>query len=180
FTSINNAASNGLNERVNQTLVNGIRCKLNGGDRRAWSKIAEDCVDEYNRTTHSVTKFEPDYLMYGKTSDIIPRELIESRDMQKDRSEALLNSISNFERNKRRIDRLRKDEGFRAGEYAYVENGNRLNRGKLEEVRGGPFRVVKKISNSMYEIDCGKRKKEANLFHVSKLRRAKALGGGEV
>ena len=180
FTSINSASSNGLNERVNQTLVNRIRCKINSGDRRAWTKIATDCVDEYNRTNHSVTKFEPDYLMYGKTSDIAPIELLERCDLQNDRTEALLNSIKDFERNKLRIDKLRREETFKVNEYVYVENGNHLNRGKLEEVRMGPFRVTRRVSHSMYEVDCGKRKKESNLFHVSKLKRALRPGGGEV
>ena len=79
FTGVNNASSNGLNGRVNQILLNRIRCRTNSGDTRAWSKIATRCVEEYNRTNFSVTKFAPDYLMHGKTSDIVPIELIGNR-----------------------------------------------------------------------------------------------------
>lgn len=172
FTAVNNPESNGLNERVNQTLVNRIRCKINSDDRRAWPKVAQECVDEYNRTDHSVTKFAPDYLMYGKRSNIVPNELVQPRDLANDREKAMLNSCEDFERNKKRIDRLRKEETFEKNDLVYVENGSCLNRGKLEEIRIGPFRVVEKISHSMYKIDSGKRRKEANLFHISKLRRA--------
>ena len=172
FTAVNNPESNGLNERVNQTLVNRIRCKINSGDRRAWTKIAEECVEEYNRTDHSVTKFAPDYLMFGRVSEIVPKELIEARNLANDRLVALSNSDRNFERNKQRIDKIRKEACFKVNDHVYVENGSRMNRGKLEEIRIGPFEVVRRISKSMYEIATNKRKKEANLFHVSKLRQA--------
>lgn len=181
FTAVDHPESNGLNERLNQTLVNRIRCKINGDDKRAWPKIAKDCVEEYNRTDHSVTKFAPDYLMYGKTSEIIPIEFIEDRDIQKDRVEALLNSIRNFEKNKWRIDKNRREEEFKENDFVYVENGNRLNKNKLNEIRIGPFRVLRRISTSIYEVDCGKKKKEANLFHSSKLTRAcGSPPGGEI
>ena len=66
FTSVNNPESNGLNERTNQTLVNRIRCKINSCPKKPWPKIAEECTIEYNRTTHSVTNFSPDYLMFSE------------------------------------------------------------------------------------------------------------------
>jgi hypothetical protein len=50
FTSIDYPSSNGLNERVNETLVNRIRCKINSNKKRNWEKVADDCVDEYNNT----------------------------------------------------------------------------------------------------------------------------------
>jgi len=50
-----------------------------------------------------------------------------------------------------------------------VENGNRLNRKKLEELRIGPYKILKKISNSIYEVDIGHRKAESNFYHVTKL-----------
>lgn len=180
LTAINNPEANGLNERLNQTLVNRIRCKINERNHRAWPKIALECVDEYNRTDHSVTKFAPDYLMFGKVSNIVPTELSEKRDLEKDRSEALLNSSKDFWRNKKRIDKYRRKEPLRVGDYVYVENGNKLNRNKLEEVRSGPFEIIARVSNSMYEIDCDKRKKEARVFHITKLRRAFVPLGGEM
>lgn len=169
FTSVNHPESNGLNERLNQTLVNRIRCKINNESNRAWSKIAEECVEEYNRTIHSITKFSPDYLIDGKTSEIIPTNLIEKRDLEKDRAEALRNSIRNFEKNKLRIDKNRKKYVFKENEYVYVDNGHKLNRNKLDEIRLGPFRIIKRLSNSMFEVDCGKRKREPNILHSSKL-----------
>jgi len=43
-----------------------------------------------------------------------------------------------------------------------------LNRKKLEELRMGPYKILK-ISNSIYEVDIGHRKAESNLYHVTKL-----------
>lgn len=56
FTCIDCPNSNGLNERLNQTLVNRIRCKINTQEKkRAWTTLAKECVNEYNRTIHSST-----------------------------------------------------------------------------------------------------------------------------
>lgn len=63
----------------------------------------------------------------------------------------------------------RKDYDFNIGELVYVENGNRLNRKKLDELRIGPYKILNKISKSMYEIDTGHKISESNLFHFSKL-----------
>lgn len=169
FTSVNCPESNGLNERLNQTLVNRIRCKINSRPNRAWPTIAKECVDDYNRTTHSVTKFSPEYLMNGNDSHIIPSSLITKRDLSKDRAEALLNSIRNFEANKIRIDKNRRNHVFKENDLVYVENGNKLNRNKLHKIRLGPFRIIRQISDTMFEIDCGKKKREANVFHSTKL-----------
>lgn len=169
LTSVNNPSSNGLNERLNQTLVNRIRCKINESSKRAWPKIAEKCVAEYNATIHSVMKFGPNYLADGNKSYIVPPELVNARNLEKDRAEALLNSIKDFERNKARIDKNRKNCEIRVGDYVCVENGSKLNRNKLDEVRIGPFRVLKRISDTMFKIDCGKRKDEVSIFHTSKL-----------
>lgn len=75
YTAVDNASSNGLSERLNQTLDNRIRCKMNGGDRRAWTVIAQECVEEYNNTPHTVTKFPPNYLMSGQMRKLLPPEL---------------------------------------------------------------------------------------------------------
>ena len=133
------------------------------------AKYCKKCVEEYNKTTHSITGYPPDYLMHGKVSEIVPQELIEMRNLAEDRAEAIINSWKDFERNKRRIDKNRRSDKISVGDYVYVENGNKLNRNKLSEVRVGPFQVLKQISESMFEIDRKKRKKEANIFHRNKL-----------
>ncbi|CAB0006121.1 unnamed protein product [Nesidiocoris tenuis] len=169
FTAVNNPASNGLNERLNQTLVNRIRCKINSSHGRAWSRIAEECVQEYNSTDHSVTTFSPEYLLFGKTSPIVPNSLEPKSDIIRDREAAFENTIKNHNYNKRLYDRNRRHHDFKEGDLVYVDHSSKIQRNKLEEIRIGPLKITKKISNSIFELDTGHRKKESNMFHVSKL-----------
>lgn len=65
FTAVDHASSLGLNERLNQTLVNRIRCAVNDElfpTSDTWSSIADRCVAQYNDSPHSVTGFAPSYL----------------------------------------------------------------------------------------------------------------------
>lgn len=173
FTAVNTPFSNGLNERANQTIVNKIRCKINEqNNKRTWTTVARDCIQKYNETDHSVTGFAPKYLLDGTNVSILPNELktIEREDKWiADRRLALENTIKSHEYNKKIFDRNRKMQEFNVGDSVYVENGNRLNRKKLDELRIGPFRIVEKISNSIYRIDTGNRKTESTLFHITKL-----------
>ncbi len=53
FTAIESPDSNGLNERLNQTLVNRIRCHINKNKTKlSWSTVAvaQICVKEYSNT----------------------------------------------------------------------------------------------------------------------------------
>lgn len=51
----------------------------------------------------------------------------------------------------------------------YIENGNKLNKKKLDELRIGPFKIENKISNSIYTIKTGRRNQDTSIFHVRKL-----------
>ncbi|CAK1595115.1 unnamed protein product [Parnassius mnemosyne] len=173
FTAVNAPFSNGLNERLNQTLVNKIRCKINGeGKKRAWTTIAQECVNKYNDTIHSVTGFTPSYLLYGKDVTILPNELkqeISNKDWIRDRKSALENTMKSHNYNKTLFDKNRKYYEFNVGDMVYVENGNKINRKKLDELRIGPYEIVEKISNSIYRIETGHKKTESNLFHITKI-----------
>ncbi|GBP53324.1 Retrovirus-related Pol polyprotein from transposon 17.6 [Eumeta japonica] len=54
-------------------------------------------------------------------------------------------------------------------DMVYVENGHKLNRRKLDELRIGPYRIEEKISDTIYRINTGHKKLESNLFHITKL-----------
>lgn len=177
FTAVNNPASNGLNERLNQTLVNRIRCKIHESHRRAWSVVADECVQEYNSTDHSVTKFSPEYLLFGKTIPIVPSSIQPKTDLAKDRETAFANSVKSHNYNKHLIDRKRKHHDFKEGDFVYVEHTSKINN-KLDELRLGPLKIVRKISNSIFELDTGHRKKESNMYHISKL--VPLPGGGGI
>lgn len=173
FTAVDAPFSNGLNERLNQTLVNKIRCKINENEnKKAWTAIAQECVRRYNETEHTVTGFAPKYLMEGESVNILPHELktnCTNEDLGRDRKLAYENTKKSHNQNAERYNKHRKEITLDAGDLVYVENGNRLNRKKLDEIRIGPYKILKKISNSIYEVDTGHKKTESNLFHITKL-----------
>lgn len=173
FTAVDTPFSNGLNERLNQTLINKIRCEINESKKKiAWTTIAQRCVETYNKTDHTITKFAPKYLLEGENVNILPEELkskCTNDELKRDRKLALRNTIKSHNYNKRNFDRHRRELQLKMGDRVYVENGNRLNRRKLDELRVGPYKILKKISNSIYEIDTGHKKSESNFFHITKL-----------
>jgi len=51
----------------------------------------------------------------------------------------------------------------------YIQNSNRISWNKLDSIRVGPFKIKKKMSNRLYVIDSGFKKKVSNIFHASKM-----------
>lgn len=173
FTAVNAPFSNGLNERLNQTLVNKIRCKINEGKKKiAWTTVARECVDKYNDTEHTVTGFPPKYLLNGTDTSILPEALRKrnnKEDWMNDNRLALQRTKKSHEYNKKTFDRTRKHWEFNTGDLVYIENGNKLNRKKLDELKIGPFEITEKISNTIYKIKTGREKQETGFFHITKL-----------
>lgn len=170
FTAVDCPFSNGQNERTNQTLVNSVRCKISENRHRPWSTIAEQCIDNYNNTVHSTTKFTPSYLLNGIDNSFSPPELNKNNleNLKETREQAFLNSKKVNDQNKNYYDKNRKPITHEEGDLVYIQNSSRLNRNKLDPIRVGPFKIKKKISNLLYIIDSGKRK-ESNIFHASKM-----------
>lgn len=138
----------------------------------AWTTIAHECTNRYNETEHTVTGFSPKYLLEGKNFDALPKELKKEKaqtDFIQDRKLALEKTIKSHNYNKLRFDKDRRECELNVGDLVYVENGNRLNRKKLDELKIGPYKILEKISNSIYRIDTGHQKTESNLFHITKL-----------
>lgn len=174
ITAVDSPESNGLNERLNQTLVNRIRCRTNENSenkKKAWTIVAQRCVNEYNDSYHTVTGFSPSYLLYGKIPDTVPIEIREQNDFEKDRKTAFINSLRDHDRNKKRLNIENKIiHEFRIGDLVFVENGNKLNREKLDEIRIGPLEIINIRSNSVFEIKVNNNKtKNTRLYHRNKL-----------
>lgn len=133
FTAVDAPFSNGLNERLNQTLVNKIRCMINEKTKKiAWSTVAEECRKKYNETDHSVTGFSPEYLLNGESTDVLPPELKNNdtyrRNLEEDINLALLRTRKSHNYNKSLYDKNRIDHKFKEGDMVYVMNKNKLNR----------------------------------------------------
>ena len=170
FITVNCPQSNGLCERVNQTIITRLRCKLNENNQNiCWPKLLLNVNEEYNNTPHSVTQFSPKYLLYG----IKPFEnLINGSEvsLEKAREIAFINSENNHKLNKKYYDRRHIPENFEKGDLVYVENKNAISRRKLEPLMTGPFKIIDKLSDVSYLVECDKKGKNADIFHISKLR----------
>jgi len=170
---VNAPFSNGLNERLNQTLVNKIRCRINEKEeKKAWTTIARECVDKYNKTEHTITGFAPKYLLDGSDTSIISEELkkeTNKEEWMKNRKLALERIIKSHDYNKQLFDKNREYYEFQSEDLVYIENGNRLNRKKVDNLNIGPFEIIEKISNSIYGIKTGEKPLETSLFHITKL-----------
>ena len=80
--------------------------------------------------------------------EIIPKGITENKiNLKRDREEAFKNSARNSEINKQKYDKKRRECEFKIGDMVFTHNGNRMNRNKLEEIRKGPFKILRKISN---------------------------------
>lgn len=138
FTAINAPFSNGLNERSNQTIVNKIRCRIHEEKKkRAWTSIARECVDRYNKLEHPITGFTPEYLLYGIDTNNTPEELKKQKNVDnwsKDKELALNRTIRSHKHNKKIFDKNRKHHEFNVGEMVYLENGNKLHRKKTGRI----------------------------------------------
>lgn len=150
-TSVDNPSSNGINERVNQTLINIIRCKLNcdSSTRVGFRRLIEEAVVEYNMTEHSVTGYSPKFLLTGVQTKVSPFE--DDLNLNDSRVKAFENTISYVMKNKSSLDANRKDRSIEIGDLVYVESENKLNRSKMDELRNGPVKVLDKLSPLIYK-----------------------------
>jgi hypothetical protein len=172
FSAVDAAFSNGMNERVNQTLVNRIRCVRNDPSyptNVSWPSVARLCVSQYNDSPHSVTSFSPSYLLYGKYTGVLPSPPPGLINVSRDRKIALEKSMKYHTYNKKLFDKHFSDVQFRVGDHVLVDNGNKLNRDKLDQLRIGPFRIVRKLSNNVYELFVKEGNLGKKLYHASKL-----------
>lgn len=151
-----------------------MRCRINEGkQKKTWTTIARECVDKYNETEHSVTGFAPKYLLDGTDVSILPIELKKKTEINNwiaDKKIAVENTLKSHNYNKTLFDKNREQYEFNIGDKVYVENGNKLNRKKLEEITVGPFEILERLSDSIYRIDTGN--KSSDMFHVTKLQPA--------
>jgi len=100
----------------------------------------------WKNTANTITKFSPAYLLCSVKPNIVPIKLQEKNfNLETDREEAVINSTNNYEKIKKRVDRPRIDHTFQENDFVYIENGNKINRNKLVQIRSGPFQIIKKL-----------------------------------
>lgn len=174
LTSSHRPETNGKVERVNQTIVTRLKCKVNSSsNRQPWTKILENVLNEYNATPHSVTQFTPSYLLLGKLpyDPLLPNNsyyppVDEARRLAKE------NTISYHNKNKVRYDARFLPAKFNVGDTVLYEEFHYPNTRKLSPPYSGPYTILKKLSDVNFEIDKPSPhfKRNSEIVHSTKLR----------
>lgn len=122
----------------------------------AWTTSAQKSVEKYTETIGpAITQSVPKYFLEGKNVDILPPELKSKHKKGYLKIEKMYNNH-------------RKDYNFEVGDLVYIENGKRHNRKKLDALRIRPYKILNKISNSIYEVDVVLRA-ESYFYQILKL-----------
>ncbi|GFT61952.1 transposon Tf2-6 polyprotein [Trichonephila clavipes] len=174
LTTSHHPQTNGKCERVNQSIVTKLRCKVNSSPTKIlWTKFLEQVINEYNLTPHSVTKFPPAYLLFGTlpyTPPLAQNQVYPP--VEEARKLAKENTIKYHEKNKIKYDARFSDSTFEPVDLVIYEEFNYPNRRKLSAIISGPYEIVQKLSDVNYEITKPNAltKKPTEIGHVSKLR----------
>ncbi|GBM63775.1 Transposon Ty3-G Gag-Pol polyprotein [Araneus ventricosus] len=166
--------TNGKVERVNQSLVTRLKCKVNSTSIKVpWTKLLESVTNEYNLTPHSITKYPPAYLLLGTLpydSPIGQNSYYEP--VNEARNLALQRTIDYHNKNKIRYDARFVDKKFNPGDLVVYEEFHYPNTRKLTPPFSGPYEVIKQCSEVTYEINKPNplTKQVTQIVHISKLR----------
>ncbi|GBO21259.1 Transposon Ty3-G Gag-Pol polyprotein [Araneus ventricosus] len=166
--------TNGKVERVNQSLVTRLKCKVHSTSTKVpWTKLLESVTNEYNLTPHSITKYPPAYLLLGTLpydSPIGQNSYYEP--VNEARNLALQRTIDYHNKNKVRYDARFVDKKFNPGDFVVYEEFHYPNTRKLTPPFSGPYEVIKQYSEVTYEINKPNplTKQATQIVHISKLR----------
>ena len=175
LTSSHHPQTNGLNERTNRTIVERLRCRRNDPFYRklTWPTLLQQVTSEYNHSPHSTTKFSPAYLLFG----IPPYEppLSEQKmllPLEQARKIAFQNVNQSHEISKLRYDKKFRPAAFKENDLVLMETHKQVNLNKLTPICHGPYKVLRQISPTNYEIDKPNQVQNRNteIVHSSKLR----------
>jgi transposase InsO family protein len=147
FTTAYHPQANGLNERVNGTIKRGLQLELMDHPRRKWSTLVKPVVDRYNARVHSVTRFSPIQLQFGK-------DLPESyTSVDAARSEAVVNSDRFKAQIKTQYDARHPTIQLNPGDLVKKRvPSNHPDLDKFTPTYDGPFRVISQESPVNFKI----------------------------
>ncbi|GBN62388.1 hypothetical protein AVEN_139001-1 [Araneus ventricosus] len=136
---------NGKVERVNQSLVTRLKCKINSSSTKVpWTKLLETVTNEYNLTPHSITKYPPACLQVRALpydSPIGQNSYYEH--VNEARNLALQRTIDYHNKNKIRYDARFVDRKFNRGDLVVYEEFYYPNTRKLSPPFSGPYGIIK-------------------------------------
>ena len=170
FTPIDHPQSNGMVERLNQSVVNRMRALAvdNHGTKQTWANLAEKAIEAYNKTVHTVTKFSPKYLITGEDPDGNNTK----ENLNINRQKAFDNSVAQHKYDKDRHDKRHEQPNVKVGEKVMLQSKSKINRKKLEPAYEGPYEVKAQLSSNMFQVRKGNKNE---IVHAEKLKVVPAI-----
>ena len=182
ITKLNTTAyhpeSNGALERTHRALTEYLRCFC-AGDKSDWNKWIPFACFTYNTTPHSMTKYTPYELMYGKKPNLpglLQQKITPTynyddmvhdikRKLQECREKARLNLI---ETKQKRVKDTgdRKMPSYKVGEQVWLKNENPK---KLDALWLGPYTIQSIDDKGLNIVIKGKSRKPFKV-HVNRLK----------
>jgi hypothetical protein len=165
MTTARHPQADGQTERTNRSLLDIIRGLKN---KENWDKMIPIIEFSYNNAKNASTGFTPFFLYSGRHPktpiDLREKTNLELLDIK---LEDIDNTIEVARRNieasqkkqKTYYDEKRADKEFEEGEMVLVSHKFVQPHNKTDPRFYGPFKIVKKISSLVYELDFGKSKR---------------------
>ncbi len=158
--------TNGANEKVNDTIIKGLRMAITENPKLKWSTLLSRVVDNYNNTIHTTTGFTPSYLLFGRDDWNSEKRfpIDQARHLAHQRSE-------DFKAKKKEAyDRSHKQLNLNIGDLVKRRiPSNHPNNNKLTPKFDAIYKVVSQLSPVNYEIIKQDSNSSSFNIHVSQL-----------
>ncbi len=158
--------TNGANEKVNDTIIKGLRMAITENPKLKWSTLLSRVVDNYNNTIHTTTGFTPSYLIFGRDAWNSEKRfsIDQARHLAHQRSE-------DFKAKKKEAyDRSHKQLNLNIGGLVKRRiPSNHPNNNKLTPKFDAIYKVVSQLSPVNYEITEQNNNSSSFNIHVSQL-----------
>ena len=157
--------ANGVVERNNRTLGDGLRSKLLGGTQDEWDRVLPHLMRSMRCLPHSVTRETPNQLMLGRELRL-PDQLLYSMppEAEKPVHEYAVQLVDNMQEAQARLRELQADLRtedsdepplYEVGDYVLLENRRRRKgqNPKLQTKWVGPYYVAERFPNHTYLLE---------------------------
>lgn len=177
------AASNGLVERSNGTLVTVLR-KMCNHDQSQWTKKLDEAAFAVNTSLNSSTGFSPFELMYGYTPNLPYQTIHASKPtsvqerllaLQSQRAEAASNLENAEQARKAYYDRAHRDHSYKVGDFVWVRRQQPLPHvsEKLAPRFKGVYQILEKKTPVTYlvtQVGRNSGTPDSRVVHVSQIK----------
>ncbi|KAG0441048.1 hypothetical protein DMUE_1336 [Dictyocoela muelleri] len=131
-TSTYNPTSNGISERLNQTIIKILKIYKNQNIKKIINIIKKNLNETYNT---SIENF--------------PNKILKEYELNMNKNSKIIEEIKNINQNKRKnnlqiINNKRRDVIFKEGDLVFIKNHIK---GKLEEKYKRPYEITKIFNN---------------------------------